>query len=158
MSKKAYPEVTFHETVEKYLLHLGGISEDDGDLKDDSSSSTPRSISIVAPVMVTNTTTLQEQIANLTRVIEGLAKHVQENLSLNCKDRLSEASAIEIYIQGMHWGLCYILQGIKPKTFEELATRAHAIEITLDLDKRKYLSAGIDEDGHEKDEEYVASY
>ncbi|KAL0295630.1 UNVERIFIED_CONTAM: hypothetical protein Scaly_0217500 [Sesamum calycinum] len=31
------------------------------------------------------------------------------NLSLNCKDRLSEASAIEMCIQGMHWELCYIL-------------------------------------------------
>ncbi|KAL0288862.1 UNVERIFIED_CONTAM: hypothetical protein Sangu_2638600 [Sesamum angustifolium] len=27
------------------------------------------------------------------------------NLSLNCKDRLSEASAIEMRIQGIHWGL-----------------------------------------------------
>ncbi|KAL0461165.1 UNVERIFIED_CONTAM: hypothetical protein Slati_0004100 [Sesamum latifolium] len=78
MSKKAYPEVTFHEIIEKDLLHLGGISEDDGDLKDDSSSSTSRSTSSVAPVMVTNTTTLEEQIANLTRAIEGLAKHVRE--------------------------------------------------------------------------------
>ncbi|KAL0433584.1 UNVERIFIED_CONTAM: hypothetical protein Slati_2692700 [Sesamum latifolium] len=78
MSKKAYPEVTIHDIVEKDLLHLGGINEDNGDLKDNSSSSTPRSTSIVAPVMVTIATTLEEQIANLTRAKESLAKHVQE--------------------------------------------------------------------------------
>ena len=31
------------------------------------------------------------------------------NLSLNYNDQLSEASAIEMCIQGMHWGLSYIL-------------------------------------------------
>ncbi|KAM1242925.1 hypothetical protein ACFX2G_035232 [Malus domestica] len=39
-------------------------------------------------------------------------------LSLDCKDRLSETSSIEMCIQGMQWGLQYILQGIKPRTFE----------------------------------------
>ncbi|KAK3033020.1 hypothetical protein RJ639_035498 [Escallonia herrerae] len=34
------------------------------------------------------------------------------NLSLNYKDRLSESSTIEMCIQGMQWGLYYILQGM----------------------------------------------
>ncbi|KAK4384344.1 hypothetical protein Sango_3070100 [Sesamum angolense] len=58
---------------------------DDGDLKDDSSSSTSRSTSSVASIMVTNTTTPEEQITNLTRAIEGLAKHVQDQDSQICK-------------------------------------------------------------------------
>ncbi|XP_012838511.1 PREDICTED: uncharacterized protein LOC105959033 [Erythranthe guttata] len=52
-------------------------------------------------------------------------------LSLNCKDKLSEVSAIEMCIQGMHWGLLYILQAIKPRNFEELATRAHDMELSI---------------------------
>ncbi|KAL0361493.1 UNVERIFIED_CONTAM: hypothetical protein Sradi_3833800 [Sesamum radiatum] len=39
------------------------------------------------------------------------------NLSLSCKDALSEISAVELCIQGMYWELCYILQAIKPKTW-----------------------------------------
>ncbi|KAL0378424.1 UNVERIFIED_CONTAM: hypothetical protein Sradi_3147900 [Sesamum radiatum] len=53
------------------------------------------------------------------------------NLSLYCKDRLSEAYGIEMCIQGMHWGLHYILQGILSKSFEDLATRGHHMELSM---------------------------
>ncbi|KAL0325001.1 UNVERIFIED_CONTAM: hypothetical protein Sradi_5069400 [Sesamum radiatum] len=80
MPKKlqAHFEITFHEVVGKDLLHLVEKNEGDGDLKVESSSSTPRSTLSATPIMVTNATTLEEQIANLTRAIEGLTKHVEE--------------------------------------------------------------------------------
>ena len=53
------------------------------------------------------------------------------SLSLDCKDRLSEVSVVEICMQGIHWGLLYILQGIRPRTFEELATQAPDMELSI---------------------------
>ncbi|XP_038876523.1 uncharacterized protein LOC120068954 [Benincasa hispida] len=52
-------------------------------------------------------------------------------LIMDCKDRLTELSAVEMCMQGMHWELLYILQGIKPRTFEELATRAHEMKLSI---------------------------
>ena len=53
------------------------------------------------------------------------------SLSLDCKDRLYDVSSMEMCIQGMHRGLLYILQGIQPRTFEELATRTHDMELSI---------------------------
>lgn len=44
---------------------------------------------------------------------------------------LSEALVIDMCIQGMHWGLHYILKEIKPHMLEELVTRAHDIELNI---------------------------
>ncbi|KAK4395807.1 hypothetical protein Sango_1735000 [Sesamum angolense] len=73
------------------------------------------------------------------------------NLSFNCKDRLSEVSAIEMCIQGMNWELCYILQAIKPNTFEELATRAHGIEMSFNCKEDEYSVDPNDDDGDDGD-------
>ena len=54
------------------------------------------------------------------------------SLSLECKDRLTEASAVEMCTQGMEWDLLYVLQMSKPRTFQELATKAHDMEMTID--------------------------
>ena len=49
------------------------------------------------------------------------------SLILDNKDRLSEVLTVEICIQGMHWGLIYILWGTWPRTLKELVTQAHDI-------------------------------
>ncbi|KAL0337482.1 UNVERIFIED_CONTAM: hypothetical protein Scaly_2023300 [Sesamum calycinum] len=90
-------------------------------------------------------------VKKFVRSLKGNAFDWWRNLSLNCKDRLSEASAIEMCIQGMHWELCYIRQAIKPKTFEELATRAHGIEMSFNCKKDEYSVDPNDDDGDDGD-------
>ncbi|KAL0381955.1 UNVERIFIED_CONTAM: hypothetical protein Scaly_0482800 [Sesamum calycinum] len=69
------------EYVEKNLHSPSYAGESDANK---SPPSSPRSVSSysfttnVTPIMVTNATTIQEQLASLTTAIEGLTKHVQE--------------------------------------------------------------------------------
>ncbi|KAK4411850.1 hypothetical protein Sango_0258000 [Sesamum angolense] len=83
MSKKfnRSSQMTSTEYVQKDLDSPSHASEDDGN---ESRLSSPRSMSSysfttnVAPIMVTNATIIEEQFASLTRAIEGLIKHIQE--------------------------------------------------------------------------------
>ena len=52
-------------------------------------------------------------------------------LSLECKDPLFEASAVEMCAQGMEWDLLYFPHMSKPRTFQELATKAHDMDMTM---------------------------
>ena len=70
------------------------------------------------------------------------------SLSLDCKDCLFESSRMAMCIQGMHQGLLFILQGIKPHTIEELATRAHDMELSLSSHGEKGLP--VDQQHKEK--------
>ncbi|XP_015064640.1 uncharacterized protein LOC107009826 [Solanum pennellii] len=72
--------------------------------------------------------------------------------SLIFKDRLSEASAIEMCIQGMHWELLYILQGIKPKSFEDLATRAHDMKLSMSSARKDMTIVHDPHKGRDKQE------
>ncbi|KAA0060062.1 ty3-gypsy retrotransposon protein [Cucumis melo var. makuwa] len=52
-------------------------------------------------------------------------------LSLDCKEKLIELFVVEMCTQGMHWKLLNIMQGIKPRTFQELVTHAHDMELSI---------------------------
>ncbi|KAA0051508.1 ty3-gypsy retrotransposon protein [Cucumis melo var. makuwa] len=54
-----------------------------------------------------------------------------EQLEKEFLNRFYSIRPVELCTQGMHWGCLYILQGIKSRTFEELATRAHDMELSI---------------------------
>ena len=53
------------------------------------------------------------------------------SLNLECKDHLSESSAAKMCAQGMEWDLLYILQMSKPRSFQELGTKVHNMEMMI---------------------------
>ena len=75
------------------------------------------------------------------------------SLCLDCTNRISEISAMVICIQRMHWGLLYILQGIKPRTFEELATCAH--DMGLSISNRGNMNSLALEERKDRKEEKI---
>ncbi|KAK4381161.1 hypothetical protein Sango_2995100 [Sesamum angolense] len=144
------------EYVEKNLHSLSYASESDANKSPMSCPCFVSNYSFtinVALVMVTNATTIEGQLASLTRAIEGLTKHVQEQVAqiarlINKVDNIDashvmgkqveahnevEAPTKQHYMRrtSMHWGLHYILQGILPKSFEESATRAHDMKLSI---------------------------
>ncbi|KAL0409648.1 UNVERIFIED_CONTAM: hypothetical protein Sradi_1899200 [Sesamum radiatum] len=67
------------EYIQKDLGSPNHASEDDGNKSPPSSSRSVSSYSFttnVAPIIVTNAITIEEQLGSLTRAIEGLMKHV----------------------------------------------------------------------------------
>ncbi|KAH7842000.1 hypothetical protein Vadar_000344 [Vaccinium darrowii] len=151
------------------------------------------SVDEVMPVMMVQSSTLEEQIAALTKTLEKFVKHDQRQTTQlkelsdkvdqvrmsRCSSKHSsssfptetphevlktspeiaqekifktsqeanpeeiflvsreEVSATEMCTKGMCWSLQYILQGLKPKNFEELATRAHDMELTVAISKKE---------------------
>ncbi|GAV75393.1 LOW QUALITY PROTEIN: hypothetical protein CFOL_v3_18872, partial [Cephalotus follicularis] len=53
------------------------------------------------------------------------------NLVLNRNERISGVSSIDMCVQGMHWGLLYSIKSNMSISFEELATRAHDLELQI---------------------------
>lgn len=88
---------------------------------------------VVSMIKLTNTRQWKKEL-----VINYINQ--QRNLSLNCRDQLTETFMLDICIQGMHQGLWYILQDIKPNSFEELATQAHDIELIIATTKKLIIT------------------
>ncbi|GAA0169250.1 hypothetical protein LIER_23776 [Lithospermum erythrorhizon] len=114
------------------------------------------------------TVSMIELTGTRQRQEEPVADYINRwrSLCLKRKDKLSESSAISMCIQGMQWELQYILQGILPRTFEQLSTRAHDMELTIAANKERgtYTSTSTlyeakseneDEDMEEPDKEEV---
>nr|XP_016436122.1 PREDICTED: uncharacterized protein LOC107762291 [Nicotiana tabacum] len=112
----------------------------------DNSCYSPSSTTIMQAT-VTNISSVEEQLANLTEAIAGLTKCMQNQDARI--DKLTNKVGILMEEESTHapgklpevpennspqrqWGLHYILQGISPSIFEELGTHAHDLELSMD--------------------------
>jgi len=59
-------------------------------------------------------------------------------LFLKCNDYLYEFLAIQMCAQGMYWNILDALQVNKSKTFQELATQAHDMELASAYDETRF--------------------
>jgi len=71
-------------------------------------------------------------------------------LSLKCKDWLSEASVVEMCTPRYGMGLTLVLQMSNPQNFQELAIKAHDMEVTIA--NRRGTSFGFDKSKKDKAE------
>ncbi|KAL2240245.1 UNVERIFIED_CONTAM: hypothetical protein Sindi_0665700 [Sesamum indicum] len=106
MLKKLKESYQMTPLTEYVYEDLGSPSHSRQDDENKSPPSSPCSMSSysftknVAPVMLTNATTIEEQLAGVTRAIEGLTKHVQEQ-DAQIARLINKADNVDIsYIMG----------------------------------------------------------
>ncbi|KAK4388158.1 hypothetical protein Sango_2422400 [Sesamum angolense] len=88
---------------------------------------------------------LEQEFLNRFYNTRRTVSMVELTNSVNGKKNQSSTTSI-----GMHWELCYILQAIKPNTFEDLVTRAHGIEMSVNCKEDEY-SVDPNDDGDDGD-------
>ncbi|KAK4384602.1 hypothetical protein Sango_3044400 [Sesamum angolense] len=116
--------------VEKNLHSPSYAGESDANK---SPPSSPRSVSsnYVAPVMIAQLINKADNV-DASHVM-GKQVEAHDEVEAFAKQHYTEKDNLchrDVY-QGMHWGLRYILRGILPRSFEELATRAHDMELSM---------------------------
>ncbi|KAL2498282.1 Ribonuclease H [Abeliophyllum distichum] len=139
--------------TKQYVAHFIETCNNAGTYNDTMAKQFVRSLRDTSFECTKQTVSLPE-LARTKRSKEELVKEYIErwkNFVLNCKKYISEASSIDMCVQGMHWGLLYNLQANMSHSFEELATRAHDLEIHI-ARHRSYLPSDVRDKKYPKKE------